>query len=358
MPAYQDNRTGTWYCKFYYTDYTGNKKQKCKRGFALKRDAQAWETEYLASISKNPSQPFSDLTAAYLAHKETNEKKVTYNTYKSRISLWITPYFGSKRINEITAADVQQWEDMLCTTTGKKGKPLSADYRQNIVMVLSSLFNYAIKIYGLDKNPVHIAGNTAGKRIRRCNFWTLEQFRRFLDTFQDRDEWYTIFCTMYWTGCRLGELQALTVGDVLTDPARIRINKTLYVINKQPVVTKPKTAKSIRDVYIPDQLAELLADHVRRMYQPGETDRLFPCSRGSIANYFKTHAKAANLPLIRLHDLRHSHASLLINNGASALLVSERLGHENVTTTLDIYSHLFPSKQSEIVEKLAEVWPM
>ena len=355
MPVFQDKKRNTWYCKFYYTDFTGEKKQKLRRGFPLKRDAQAWEKQFLASLHKNPSLPFSDLQKSYLEDKRVNLKQISYETKKSRILLWIAPYFA-KPINEIEPADIRQWENMLCSAVGKNGKPLSLNYRQNLVTELSSMFNYAVKIYGLGRNPVQIAGNTAGKKVKRCDFWTLGQFQQFLGTFSQHDEWYTLFNVLYWTGCRLGELQALTVADVLTDPAAIQVNKTYHMINGEHVITRPKTAKSTRDIYIPEQLSALLADHIGRMYQARKTDRLFPYGDTTIASHFKKHTRDAGLPEIRLHDIRHSHASLLINSGASVLLVSERLGHENVTTTLNIYSHLFPSKQSEIAEKLTEVW--
>lgn len=354
MPAYKNTENNTWYVKFRYTDYTGAKKQKTKRGFARKKDAQEWEQDFLANLQKQPSLPFSDLVRVYLDDKRVNLKRISYETSKSRIKVWIEPYFNSQPIDSIDAAAVRQWQNELNVARNRNDKPLSDNYKQNLVVELSSIFAYAVKFYGLSVNPVSIAGNTAGKKTRRCDFWTMEQFKQFLSTFSEHDEYYTIFMTLYWTGMRLGELRALTVADILPD--RIKVNKTLHVINGEPVVTAPKTKKSIRDIYMTPQLAKLLTDYVGKLYRPKKSDRLFPVGDTTISRQFKSHAVAAGLPQIRIHDLRHSHASLLINQGYDALVVSERLGHESVMTTLQIYSHLFPSKQVEMIDKLTEIW--
>ena len=97
---------------------------------------------------------------------------------------------------------------------------------------------------------------------------------------------------------------------------------------------------------------DFLEDYKKRYYKPLPETRVFQMSRQPYREQMKQHCDIAGVKRIRLHDLRHSHASLLIELGFSALLVSERLGHESVSTTLDIYSHLFPSKQSQMIERL------
>lgn len=354
MPAYKDKSNNTWYVKFRYKDYTGTIKQKTKRGFKLKGDAVQWEHDFLALRQGNPSMPFSELQKDYLEDAKSNLKQISYETKKSRIKLWIEPYFNSQPVDSIDADAVRQWQNEINTATGKNGKPLSAGYKKNLVVELGSIFSFAVKYKHLPGNPVSIAGDRIGKKARRCDFWTLEQFKQFLETFPEHDIYYTAFMTLYWTGMRLGELLALTVADV--QPDRIRINKTYHTINGKPVVTAPKTAKSNRDIHINPELSKLLEEHKQKLYKPHKADRLFPIGDTTLTIHFKAHAKAAELPEIRVHDLRHSHASLLINQGADALLVSERLGHEDVTTTLNTYSHLFQSKQTEIVDKLSDIW--
>lgn len=355
MPTYKDEKTGKWYVKCRYTDYSGKRRQKLKRGFTLQRDAKEWEREFLKSQSGSPDMPFSAMCEIYLADKKKHTKAITYRTKKNRIDAWLFPYFGDKPLNSITAADVRQWQGELKEATGATGRPLSAGYLQNLVTELSGIFNFAMKFYGLNKNPVRIAGNIVGKKGKSVNFWTKEEFDRFILTFEKSDPFYTAFLTLYYTGLRLGELQALTVGDVDFKTGCIHINKTYNVIDGKETVTTPKTEKSNRDILIPPFLCDVLEKYISRYYGLCKNDRIFYMGRSRYAISLKKHAELACVKSIRIHDLRHSHASLLIELGFSALLVSERLGHESVSTTLDIYSHLFPSKQSEVVERLARL---
>lgn len=134
------------------------------------------------------------------------------------------------------------------------------------------------------------------------------------------------------------------------------INKTLHVIDGKQVVTTPKTEKSNRTITLPLFLVEELQTYCSRIYGIQPDSRIFYRSKWAYGGQMKAHIKQAGLQPIRLHDLRHSHASLLIELGFSALLVSERLGHENVSTTLNTYAHLFPSKQSEVADKLQKLY--
>ena len=137
---------------------------------------------------------------------------------------------------------------------------------------------------------------------------------------------------------------------------KIIINKTFHKIKGEDVTTKPKTEKSIRDIYIPEFLVKCLQAYIKRIYKADSDTRLFSMAHSSYGKKLNSKAATASVKRIRVHDLRHSHASLLIELGFSALLISERLGHESVTTTLNIYAHLFPSKQSEVVEKLQKLY--
>lgn len=354
MPVYYDKKTETYYCKFYYTDYTGARKQKLKRGFRLQREAKAWEHDFLSKQSALPSMPIRELLNLYLEDKKINNKEISYQTRFNRIKNWIRPYFDAQPVDQITPANIREWQNTLKTSTGATGKPLSPAYMNNIVMELSEAFNYAVRFYGLSSNPVTVAGNTAGHKTIRRDFWTKTEFDKFISTFEKEDLYYTVFMVLYYTGVRVGELQAITAGDI--HPDRITINKTYHMIKGREVITAPKTKKAVRDILIPPFLSEILTEYQSRFYGLKKSDRVFPWPDTTIGRKLKDHSKAAALPEIRIHGLRHSHASLLIELGFSALLVSERLGHENITTTLNIYSHLFPSKQSEVSDRLQGIF--
>lgn len=356
MPTYKDEKTGSWYCKFYYTDWQGNKKQKLKRGFKLQREAKDWERQFLEQQQGSPDMSFSAMCELFLEDKKAHAKLSSYKSEKGRLEAWVIPYFKDKPLNVITAADIRKWQAELKTATGANGKPLSPSYLHNIVMECSAVFNFAVKYYGLARNPCRIAGDNIGKKVKSVQFWTREEFNQFIATFDKSDPFYTAFLVLYYTGMRIGELMALTFADVDLKAGTISINKTYHKIDGKTVITPPKTEKGNRTITIPSFLCKCLDRHMKRIYGATSDTLLFSSSKNPYLQHMKKHETLAGLHHIRLHDLRHSHASLLIELGFSALLVSERLGHENVSTTLDIYSHLFPSKQSEVADKLEKLY--
>lgn len=352
MPVFKDEERNTFYVKTYYTDYTGARKQKMKRGFKLQREAKEWEVEFLSTQAAQPNMLFKVAADLYLEDKKAHCKLITYETKKNRIYTWILPYFSSQQLNAIEPKDIRKWQTDLKNATGQNGKPLSPGYMQSLVMELSSIFNFAIRFYGLSVNPCHIAGNTVGKKARSLNFWTKEEFDSFIATFDKANPYYVAFLMLYYCGMRIGELEALTFGDVDTINNTITINKTYHLINGKGIVTPPKTQKANREIIIPPFLSAVIREYAMHIYAPTPDMRLFTASHSTYARQMEEHTKLAKIRRIRLHDIRHSHASLLVEMGFSALLVSERLGHENVSTTLNIYSHLFPSRQIEVAEKL------
>ena len=344
--------------KLYYVDYTGRKKQKMKRGFGLQREAKDWERDFLLKQAAQPSMPFRTLTELYLEDKKAHTKLITYETKKNRIDKWLLPFFSDKPVDTITAADIRRWQADLKVAKNANNAPLSPGYMQNLVTELSSIFNFAVRIYGLTVNPCRIAGNTVGKKTKSLNFWTKQEFDRFIDTFDRQDPYYIAFLVLYYCGLRIGELEALTVGDIDLNTGTLTVSKTYHLIGGKGITTPPKTEKANRTITLPHFLVECIKRHIGRIYSPCKSTRLFIASHSTYARQMEIHTKQAGIQRIRLHDLRHSHASLLIEMGFSALLVSERLGHENVSTTLNIYSHLFPSKQSEVAERLEKLCEM
>ena len=351
MPVYKDNR-GKWYCKFYYTDYTGTRKQKKKSGFTLQREAKDWEADFLARQARQPTMPFDELCRLYLEDKATHAKPSSLEAIRNRVTNYVIPAFEGIPANEISPADIRQWQGKLKDLKGKQGRPLSPGYMQVIITELSSVFNYGVQFYGLATNPCKAAGNLVGKKSRSMNFWTKDQFDQFIATFDKADPYYTMFMILYYTGMRKGELQALTPADIDLENGQIHISKTFRIIQGKQHIMPPKTAKSRRCVFIPPFLCDVIRDYMARLYAPDPDDMIFCYGRSTFSAHLDKHAALAGVPRIRIHDLRHSHASLLIEMGFSALLVAERLGHENVSTTLDIYSHLFPSKQSQVADRL------
>ena len=356
MPVYKDEKRNTWYVKLHYTDSSGAGRQKLKRGFKLLRDAKQWEKDFLNKVTGSPDMTFDSLVDLYLEDKKRTFKASTYRERIIQISNHILPYFKDKAISDITEKDIKEWQFDLMDTDGQHtGRPLSAGYRRTNYNVLTSIFNFAIKECGLAFNPCSKCGNLNEKPQKHMDFWTQEEFKKFIATFQQDEVYYTIFMMLYYTGMRIGELQALTPADIDKEKMTITISKTLARSQNGLVIQSPKTSSSNRTVAIPKFLCEIIAQYESRVYGLQPDQRLFTRVRTSINNQIRKHANKAGLQQIRVHDLRHSHASLLINLGYSPLEVAKRLGHEKPSITLDVYAHMFVSKQREIADKLQEI---
>ena len=173
----------------------------------------------------------------------------------------------------------------------------------------------------------------------------------------DKPVSYTIFMTLYYTGMREEELLALTPADVDLDKSTIRINKSYQRLSGKDVVTSPKTPKSNRVITIPEGLCNCLRSYMEQCYELQPDDRLFPYTKSFLYHEMENGCQASGVKRIRVHDIRHSHASLLVEMGFSPLLIAERLGHEEVQTTMDTYSHLYPNKQVEVARQLDGIMP-
>jgi integrase len=271
------------------------------------------------------------------------------------IDLKITPFFGKMPLNEIKATDIRRWQNQLTGYRDEKGEPYSQTYLKTIQNQLTAIFNYAVKYYSLKENPCHKAGSMGKKNADEMLFWTKEEFGRFIEAVMDKPASFAIYMTLYYTGMREGELLALTPADIDLDKMTIRINKSYQRLNGQDVISTPKTPKSNRIITIPTKLGDCLKDYMGQCYDLQPTDRLFPYTKYFLTHEMERGCKISGVKRIRVHDTRHSHASLLVEMGFSPLLIAERLGHERVETTMEIYSHLYPNKQTEVANRLDDL---
>jgi integrase len=159
---------------------------------------------------------------------------------------------------------------------------------------------------------------------------------------------------LYWCGIREGELLALTPDDFDFDKQTVSITKSYQRIEGQDVITDPKTAKSNRVVKMPDFLSEEMEDYITHLYGIEQYDRIFMITKSYLHHEMDRGAKESGVKRIRIHDLRHSHVSLLIEMGFTAVAIADRVGHESIEITYR-YAHLFPSKQKEMANKLNEI---
>lgn len=348
MPAFKDKKSGKWFAKFYYRDWQGSNRQKWKRGFATKKEALAYEREFLEKQSSNPDMTFQSLWELYLEDMTARLKFSTIQTKKHICETKILPFFGSKAVNEIKASDIRRWQNTLINS----GKNYSETYLKTINNQLVAVINYARRYYDVNTNPCGQAGSIGKSRAEEMQYWTLEEYLAFREGIRDKIFSYLCFEVLYWTGLREGELLALTSADIDLGRKMIDVNKTYSRLHREDIITTPKTRKSKRKVPIPDFLCEELREYIHAKYCLQPTDRLFPYTKSFLSHEMIRGCKKTGVKKIRIHDIRHSHASLLINQGCDALILADRLGHEKVSTTLNTYSHLFPHKQQSLVESL------
>lgn len=346
MKAEKDKKTGKWLIQYRYTDWQGKRRKSTKRGFATKREAEEWLRNFLITQKADFDMKFADFWKMYCADMETRLREHTMRTKKYIVELKILPYFGNKRVNDITAADIRQWQNELI----KMG--YSPTYLKTINNQLSAIFNYAIRYYDLKSNPCAKAGSMGKSKAEEMDFWTGEEFRKFIDSVMNKRLSYMAFMTLYWTGMRLGELLALNPKDVDLEKRTISITKSYQRLGKKDVITPPKTLKSKRVITVPEFLAADIKDYMDSLYDLQENDRLFPITKYYLEHEMQRGIKESGVKRIRVHDLRHSHASMLIELGFSPLEIANRLGHEKVETTLNTYTHLYPNKQTKLAERL------
>ena len=346
MKAEKDKKTGKWLIQYRYTDWQGKRRKSTKRGFATKREAEEWLRNFLITQKADFDMKFEDFWKMYYADMETRLREHTMRTKKYIVELKILPYFGNKRVNDITAADIRQWQNELI----KMG--YSPTYLKTINNQLSAIFNYAVRYYDLKSNPCAKAGSMGKSKAEEMDFWTGEEFRKFIDSVMNKRLSYMAFMTLYWTGMRMGELLALNPKDVDLEKRTISITKSYQRLGKKDVITPPKTPKSKRVITIPEFLAADIKDYMDSLYELQENDRLFPITKYYLEHEMQRGIKESGVKRIRVHDLRHSHASMLIELGFSPLEIANRLGHEKVETTLNTYAHLYPNKQTKLAERL------
>ena len=388
MGVFKCKETGTWYVMTRYRDWKGERKQKCKRGFATKRAAQDWEQKFHMQNAADMDMTFEAFYEIYTKDMKARLKEnswitkqnivetkilpyfgqrkiseITTKDMKARLkeNSWITkqnivetkilPYFGQRKISEITTKDVIAWQNEQLAYRDEKHKPYSQTYLKTLHNQLSAIFNHAVRFYDLRANPASKAGNMGNEERREMLFWTKEEYQKFAAEMMDKPVSYYAFEMLYWCGIREGELLALTPADFDFQNSTVRINKSYQRLHGEDVITSPKTKKSNRTIKMPQFLCEEMQDYLGMLYGLKKKDRIFTVTKSYLHHEMDRGAKAAGVKRIRIHDLRHSHISLLIDMGFSAVAIADRVGHESIEITYR-YAHLFPSKQSEMAKKL------
>lgn len=354
---------GTYYFRanLGYDAVTGKQIQKYKSGFKTKKEAkEAYSKLLLASLEGQIEQKEqitfrTYIEDIYLPWYKTQVKGSTYENRQGTIKKHFT-YFFSKKIDEIEAIHVQAWQ-----------LKLSANFNPNYVRVvhgmLSVAFDRAVILGLCTKNPTRMVGNVKSKKSK-VDFWTLDEFQKVISILYKGDYYEHYLFISYWllfmTGMRIGEAAALQWNDIDFETGLLTINKTLYYKTMDDYeFVEPKTQASNRIIVVDtDTIREL--KEWKEVQQKVLNDCKFimsysgvPTSKHTLPRALKKLAELAGVHRIKIHALRHSHASLLISMGENPLIIKDRLGHEKIQTTLGTYGHLYPNSNFEVAKKLS-----
>lgn len=346
MPAYKDEKQNTWYCLFYYRDWQGNKKKKQKRGFRTKKEALEWENNYKLMANANMDMTMGAFVEIYFRDKKGELKERSVKNKRYMIEAHILPYFKDRPMNSITPSDIIQWQNEMRT------KGFAQTYLRMIQNQITALFNHASNIYGLGNNPCKKVKKMGKADADKLDFWTKDEYDKFISGMEEGDRYYTIFEVLFWTGCREGEMLALTKSDIDFARNQISISKTYYRAEGRDIITTPKTEQSARVIDIPQFLTQELKDYVDKLYGISDNERIFPIVPEAVQHKLKRECEKSGVKKIRVHDLRHSHVAYLIHQGVEPLIIKERLGHRDIKMTLNTYGHLYPNQQRKVADML------
>lgn len=295
---------------------------------------------------------FNDLWLEYIKYKKLQLKAQSFRSVESRFKKHILPFFKDFNFNEITNSVYIKWQEEI----EKKG--FKHKYNSSLHGAMVNILNYAIRFYVLKDNIATLTGNFKRKNElkKNVNFWTIEEFQKFINCVDDF-VYKTFFETLYYTGLRQGEALALNWNDFKNEYLDIeKIISKEMVDNKH--INTPKANKSIKQVQLDDELISKL-NELKKFYQGfvdfNDDGGLNPLSLSTIGRKKDKYCEIAEVKKIRIHDFRHSHASLLLSMNVPITVISERLGHSDINMTLNTYSHMIPKDEDKVVNILNQI---
>lgn len=343
---------------------TGKRKQKTQGGFKTKKEAQQVCANLISDLTKgvfvdSDNMTVQDLVKEYLETAKLKVRDTTYKNYKRAADSRIIPFLGQLPIKEFTHAHGQKFVNDLVDVG------LSPRYIEYVFTVLKGAIGHGVKTERLVKDPLQHVEVPRPRRETHTT-WTIEEISRFLHFAKfDNPIYYITLKLLIHTGMRRGEVLGLRWKDVDLKENKISVTASLVYDDEGFRFSEGKTASSKRLISIDEELAGELKRYKAQQNQfklaLGEayTDLDLVCAREdgkpiyarTLALKFDSIIKKASVPKIRLHDLRHTHATVLLKLGENPKVVSERLGHSTVTMTLDIYSHVTPDMQKSTADK-------
>lgn len=290
---------------------------------------------------------FKKAIEEYLIFVEIKNKQTSYRNIKNRLSIHILPYFENKNVFDLSSFDYLNWQIDIT----KKG--YSYKYKSTLHTCFVTFLNFCVKFYGLSDNVASKVGNFKNDQIeKKGNVWTIDEFNNFIVNVDDLI-YSTLFEFLYFTGCRVGEALALTFNDFENEIITICKTTTRFYNEKERIITTPKTRKSIRNISIDNNMINkinLLYNYYKNTYINFNDNfyifgGLKTLALTTITRKKDYYCKKSNVKKIKIHEFRHSHACLLFQNNVPIEEISQRLGHANISMTIDVYLKNIPKNE-------------
>lgn len=352
-----------------YTDNLGKPHQIERTAYGLE-EAKQLETALMSEYKDKRTTvklTIKELCDEYAAYHSHETRRTSHESTMKILRLRVLPYLADCRLDKLTQPILADWKNKIAAEN------FVIATKKNAYAKFSALLNYAVKMDYIPKNPLTVLGNfkdpeQIDKSAEVLHYYTPEQFLDYItiahDTAVTCVDWgyYVFFNIAFYTGARKGEINALKWSDIEGNIMHIR-HSISQKVKGDDIETPPKNKSSYRDLQFPEPLIKILSEHKKRQQ---ETSKLFseeyricggerPLRDTSIENKNKAFAKTADLPHIRIHDFRHTHASLLVNEGINIQEIARRLGHADVQMTWNTYSHLYPREEERAVEILNKI---
>ena len=367
----------TYFFRVFYVDLlTNEQKRKYSSGYSGKKEATRACNEFLASLhvetTLTTDQPkkikFKFIVDDYLSHVSVYIQDTSLRNDKRIIDKYIYPGFENKFIDDVTKLDLRQWMDSIQLIEK------SVKYKNDILRMMRVIFSHAQEYFNVEQNPTAILKTIKRDKssTSKVEVWEITEFNKFINTFNSKDfyefTFSTFFTFLYWTGVRRGEAKALRFNDFDFKNNRVRINKSANnkITGKGLVIQQPKTESSIRVIDVDEVTMSLIKKlrNQRKQYDDYTEDSFvfvrrddysMPLADTTIESKKNRAVQIAGIKNIRIHDFRHSHASVMIANNIDLPVISRRMGHSTIDMTIKVYTHILPSSSEAAKNKLNSI---
>ena len=380
-----------WYVKANYWDpETGKKAQHCKRGFTSPKDAKTYEaafllkhpqkgteslTELLQGVlgismpqpaakpveAPEPRKTFQDVFDEYWATTDT--RGLVEGTKENKMTMYrnhILPFFRHYELLQITPQVVQEWQRQMMQKTNRNGKPFTETFLHSVQSQLNAVLNYATRKKYIPYSPMVDLKHMGKKNAPQRDVWSIEDYSKFAAVAKQRPKTFMLFELYFWHGLRRGEGLGLRPMDITYDETTGRTSITITKsVDAKRRVGNTKTTSSRRTIELSPTVAAELQQYMQQQYELQPEQRIF---EGITTNRLYKDVEWAitesGVPKIRIHDMRHSHASLLISaQQYSSTDVARDLGHSSANITLRTYAHMMPETRTSKLSYIFQISP-